>query len=346
MSEVLSQSQIDMLLNAAKMGEMDDSSNDEKPKEKEYPKYDFYSPKKFTRDRLKMISSIFESYVRVISSRLNAMLHLLCELEVDSVEEQRYFEFSNALSERDVLTLVSNTMQTVPDKDPILFHVTTGIMVSMFDRMLGGTGNVEGEISSDYNYTDIELRLYNDFLKGLVENMGSAWKTYVDIDFGFHRVETNPTLVQLMGLDETVVIVGITMKTPVSSGRFSICLPGSLLSDVFAQLNREKTSIQQPNQKDSEEIMDYIRGSELEITAELQHTTLRMEDIFHLHVGDIIDLGQPKDAKVYLNIGNKRWFDGKMGVYQKNKAVKIDETYFLNDMDAMAALEKGQEKGE
>ena len=340
MSEVLSQSQIDMLLNAARMGEMDTSSEEKKPEEKKYPKYDFYSPKKFTRDRLKMINSIFESYVRVISSRLNAMLHMLCELEIDSVEEQRYFEFSNALSERDVLTLVTNTMQTVPDKDPILFHITTGIMISMFDRMLGGTGDVDGEINSDYKYTDLELRLYNDFVKDLVEGMSSAWKNYIDIGFGFNRVEVNPTLVQLIGLDETVVIVGITIKTPVSSGRFSICLPGNLLSDVFAQLNRETASMQQTNHKDSEEIMDYLKGTELEITAELQHTTLRLEDIYNLHVGDVINLDQPKDSKVYLNIGGKRWFDGKMGVYQKNKAVKIDKTYFLTDM------EKEQDKGE
>ena len=340
MSEVLSQSQIDMLLNAARMGEMDTSSEEKKPEEKKYPKYDFYSPKKFTRDRLKMINSIFESYVRVISSRLNAMLHMLCELEIDSVEEQRYFEFSNALSERDVLTLVTNTMQTVPDKDPILFHITTGIMISMFDRMLGGTGDVDGEINSDYKYTDLELRLYNDFVKDLVEGMSSAWKNYIDIGFGFNRVEVNPTLVQLIGLDETVVIVGITIKTPVSSGRFSICLPGNLLSDVFAQLNRETASMQQTNPKDSEEIMGYLKGTELEITAELQHTTLRLEDIYNLHVGDVINLDQPKDSKVYLNIGGKRWFDGKMGVYQKNKAVKIDKTYFLTDM------EKEQDKGE
>ena len=340
MSEVLSQSQIDMLLNAARMGEMDASPESKKPEEKKYPKYDFYSPKKFTRDRLKMINSIFESYVRVISSRLNAILHMICELEIDSVEEQRYFEFSNALSERDVLTLVSNTMQTVPDKDPILFHITTGIMISMLDRMLGGTGDVEGEVNSDYKYTDIELRLYHDFVQDLVENMSSAWRNYINIGFNFNRVEVNPTLVQLIGLDETVVIVGITIKTPVGNGRFSICLPGSLLSDIFTQLNRETASIQQSNPKDSEEIMDYLRDSDLEITAELQHTTLRLEDIYHLHVGDVINLGQPKDSKVYLNIGGKRWFDGKMGVYRKNKAVKIDKTYFLTDM------EKEQDKGE
>ena len=131
------------------------------------------------------------------------------------------------------------------------------------------------------------------------------------------------------------MIVGITIHTPVSRGRFSIVLPGTLLSDVFGLMNRETASIRQTNQRDSEEIMDYLRGSELEITAEFQHMTLQLEDIYHLHVGDVISLDQPKDSKIYLNIGGKRWFDGKMGIFQKNKAVRIDKTYVLSDMEKM-----------
>lgn len=99
MAEVLSQSQIDALLNAARSGEMDLAASAEKTTEKKYRKYDFYSPRKFTKDRMKMISGIFENYTRVINSRINGLLHTTCEISVESVEEQRYYEFSNALTE-------------------------------------------------------------------------------------------------------------------------------------------------------------------------------------------------------------------------------------------------------
>ena len=75
MAEVLSQSQIDALLNAARSGELDVDKPAEKSEEKKYRKYDFYSPRKFTKDRLKMLNSIFEGYARVINSRINALLH-------------------------------------------------------------------------------------------------------------------------------------------------------------------------------------------------------------------------------------------------------------------------------
>ena len=124
MAEVLSQSQIDALLNAARSGEMDLTASSEKTAEKKYRKYDFYSPRKFTNDRLKMLSGIFENYTRIINSRINGLLHTTCDIQVESVEEQRYYEFSNALSEGDVLSLASVTIdgEEPMESPPILFH--------------------------------------------------------------------------------------------------------------------------------------------------------------------------------------------------------------------------------
>lgn len=97
MAEVLSQSQIDALLNAARNGEMDLAAKAESSSEKKYRKYDFYSPRKFTKDRLKMLSGVFENYTRIINSESTDCCIPTCEIEVESVEEQRYYEFSNAL---------------------------------------------------------------------------------------------------------------------------------------------------------------------------------------------------------------------------------------------------------
>ena len=59
MAEVLSQSQIDALLNAARNGEMDLAAKAESSSEKKYLKYYFYCPMMFTKYRLKMHSVLF-----------------------------------------------------------------------------------------------------------------------------------------------------------------------------------------------------------------------------------------------------------------------------------------------
>ena len=231
MAEVLSQSQIDSLLKAARSGEMDLEATKEKSGEKKYRKYDFYSPRKFTKDRLKMLGSIFENYTRILNSRINGLLHTTCEIEVESVEEQRYYEFSNALSEGDVLSLAEVEIEKKPQQEetPVLFHFTTSLMLSMMDRLMGGDGNLGMRISAGYNMTDLELKLYESIVKDMIQILGNSWENYLDVDFKFRRVETNPTLVQLIGVDETVVIVGVSIRFPNVSGQMNICLPGMMV---------------------------------------------------------------------------------------------------------------------
>ena len=326
MAEVLSQSQIDALLNAARSGELDVDKPAEKSAEHKYRKYDFYSPRKFTKDRLKMLNSIFESYARVINSRINALLHATCEIEVDSVEEQRYYEFSNALTESDVVALAKIDLEKLQGDDPILVHLDTPVVLSMLDRLMGGEGDPDPTLVNDYNMTDLELDMYEDLIKDLVPIMGSSWENYITIRFEYTRTEVNPTLVQLIGYDETVVIVGLNIKFPNCTGRISLCLPGEMLTTLFSEISKNTTRRTTGEDK-SEEIFDTLRESELEIVAELARTRILLSDLYHLNVGDVVDIKRPKDSPVFLNIGGRRWFDGRMGTSNKQVAVKIGETY-------------------
>lgn len=329
MAEVLSQSQIDALLSAARSGEMDLSASREKKAEKKYRKYDFKSPRKFTKDRLKMLSSVFENYTRVINSRINGMLHTTCEVTVESVEEQRYYEFSNALTEGDVLTIAEVELegQDHPEEPPVLIHYTTSLMLSMMDRLMGGEGDMDAKLPDSYTFTDMELRLYESLVEDMVSVLGGSWENYIDLTCFYRRIETNPTLVQLIGLDETVVIVGINFQFSNSSGQMNICLPGTVLANIFTQIAAANQSGRGTGEDNSEEILDILRDSELEISAELGRTELQLRDIYFLDVGDVIDLGHPTEEPVYLYVGGKPWFSGKMGIQNNNMAVKIGETY-------------------
>ena len=326
MAEVLSQSQIDALLNAARSGELDVDKPAEKSAEQKYRKYDFYSPRKFTKDRLKMLNSIFESYARVINSRINALLHATCEIDVDSVEEQRYYEFSNALTESDVVALAEIDQEKLQGDDPILVHMDTPVVLSMLDRMMGGEGDPDPTVPNDYKLTDLELNMYEDMIADLIPILSGSWENYMTLHFSYVRTEVNPTLVQLIGYDETVVIIGLNIKFPNCTGRMSLCLPGEMLTNVFTEISKS-TSRRTTGEDKSEEIFGSLRESELEIVAELARTRILLSDLYHLNVGDVVDIKRSKDSPVFLNIGGRRWFDGKMGTSNKQVAVKIGETY-------------------
>ena len=334
MAEVLSQSQIDALLNSMRSGDGADKAEEAQP-EKRYRKYDFTTPRKFTKDRIKMLNGIFENYTRVISSRLNAQLRTTCEVEVESIEEQKFYEFNNALMEGDVLAITDVTIQTkepggppILAEDPVMIYLSTSTALGMMDRMMGSESDNQRDVPMGYTYTDLELQLYEHLMHDIVALMGVSWENYVPLTFAYNRTEVNPTLVQLLNLDETVVLVDMKVQFGANEGRMSVVLPGDVLMSVFGEVNRESMGRNAASEDNSEEIFDQLRESTLEIVAELGDTELSLSDLYHLNVGDVLNLGRPKDSPVFLEIGGYQWFTGRMGTHKKNMAIKIDEVCY------------------
>ena len=328
MSEVLSQSQIDALLNAFQSGGPETQTVEAAP-EKKYRKYDFSRPRKFTKDRIKMLGGVFENYTRVLNNRLNALLRINCEIEVESIEEQRYFEFSNALSESDVLALAQVSIKDKPEEEaPLMFYMSTSTVLCMIDRMMGGEENMEINLPPNYTYTDLELEVYESLSRDVIPLLGGSWENYVNLSVDYSRTEVNPTLVQLLGVDEIVVIADLRLQMAGGEGRLSICLPGTVLSNIFTEISLENPTKKVSGEDKSEEIFNELRDSDLESVAQLGDTQLSLSDVFHLNVGDVLDLGRSKDSPVHLEIGGYQWFTGRIGTHKKNMAVKIDEVCY------------------
>ncbi len=339
MSDVLSQSEIDALLNSMLSGG-DSAPQPDKETDKKYRKYDFKSPKKFTKDRIKMLNSVFENYVRIINSRLNALLRTNCEISVESIEEQRFYEFSNALTEGDVLALAEVKIKDKVEDTPMIFFLSMTAALNIMDHLMGGEGTADTDIPTNYAYTDLELRLYEDTVRDLIAVLGNSWENYIPAQFTYNKTEINPTLNQVIGLDEIVVIIDTKLDFPKASGRLSICLPGDMLTNVFAEISRENPIRRVTAEDKSQEIFDSLRDSELEIVAELGNTQLLLEDVYHLSVGDVIDLGHSQQQPIYLGIGGYHWFTGRIGTYKNNMAIKIDEVCYQAEQGA------GKENGE
>ena len=139
MADTLTQEQIDALLNQALSGEViQTASDDTKDQVKEY---DFRSPKKFTKEKIRSLETIFEGYARLLSSYLTGLLRLYCKVSLISIEEQRYFEYNNALPDYVIMGLVDLGInsQNVEEFTTII-QLSNSITFTMIDRLLGGRG--------------------------------------------------------------------------------------------------------------------------------------------------------------------------------------------------------------
>ena len=343
MGDVLTQSQIDALLTSVlSAGKFDDDSDDEGPEsssdsagsgadsqqEKKYKKYNFHTPKKFTKDRLKLLRSIYENYARLVSSHLTSLLRIGCEIELFELEEQRYYEFNNALGDESLLSFIEVELEgSDREEDPVLMVMTDSVMYAMLDRMLGGTGDAADDDKSGSGYTDIDMALYATIVEYITPTMDDVWQNYLTVKFTYSKMDPNPNLVQAISIDEVVLIVTFNITVKETQGQISLCLPGSLLEKLLKLF--EQAALAGSRRKDNqtgeekENIIKGIENSVLEIKAEFEKARITMEDLYSMNVGDVLNLNMSKTSEVNIQIGNRPWFKGRMGIYKDNVAVRL-----------------------
>ena len=143
MADVLSQSQIDALLKSMQGSgpeeEVQAVEQKTEAEETKYSKYDFYSPRKFTKDKMKILNSVFENYARILTSQVNGIFRVLTDITVLEVQERRYYEFVNSLHENDSITMANAEIQDkIKNSVPLMLHVTPGLVITLINHMLGG----------------------------------------------------------------------------------------------------------------------------------------------------------------------------------------------------------------
>lgn len=330
MADTLTQEQIDALLNQALSGEViQTASDDTKDQVKEY---DFRSPKKFTKEKIRSLETIFEGYARLLSSYLTGLLRLYCKVSLISIEEQRYFEYNNALPDYVIMGLVDLGInsQNVEEFTTII-QLSNSLTFTMIDRLLGGRG-VAAELDRDF--TELETSLMKKVAQDMANMMEEPWSNYLALHPSLVGLETNSRVISAVGYDDTMIIIALEVTVnDENKSILSICMPAINLDEImmnYVTKNQKTVKKNYDPKRESERresIMSALNQSSLTITAVLSETQLQMSDVLHLQVNDIIPLDKNIGSNVVLRIGDKDWFDGKPGIYNNKKAVKIENVY-------------------
>ncbi|WP_312700054.1 flagellar motor switch protein FliM [Sedimentibacter sp.] len=324
MAEILSQSQIDELLNNLSSGDVNIQeleANDKKIKE-----YDFRSPKKITKETIKLLKGIYENYCRMVTSRLTSMLRLMCDVTVEQVEESIFHEYNNALDDYVLMGLIDVKYpdNTIADSQ-ILMEVSKPLSFVIIDRLLGGTGE---EYEHDRDYTDIELSLLGNMMKQLVKHMGSNWESTIEIETDLAKIETNSRFIQSINYNDTVVIVVLNVSVNQSTGKINLCIPSSILEEILKKASNYSKNIKKSDQSREEQrtaIMGSIKSSELTVTGVLGKAQATLQDVLNMQTGDLIILDRNINKDIDINVDGKKWFEGKWGTRKNKGVIKINK---------------------
>lgn len=318
MGDVLSQNEIDNLLQALSSGELD-AEEIKDSDEKQIKNYDFARPAKFSKEHLRTLEIIFEHYGRLLSTNLPVYLRKAIQVEVMNSEAVSYSEFSNALSNPVLLGIIN----FAPLKGNIILEIASNLGYAMVDRMLGGEGE---PLEKTREFSEIELLIIERILTVCVNLLHEPWENVVDIHPRLERIETNSQFAQIISLSEMIAIVTINIKIGDVEGLMNVCLPYLTLEDIMDKLNTKywySTMQDKDEQQYVDAIETLISKAPIPMKAVLGNSTISVSDFSGLQVGDIIRLDTKVNQELDVFVGNIKKFTALPGSSGDKYAVRI-----------------------
>ena len=325
MAEVLSQQEIDALLNNVKSGreEKQDSTKD-----KEVVPFDFRLPNRISKNQLRTIRNIHENFAENFSSFLVSKLQQIVNISITSVDQIYYSEY--VLSVSNPACLFTFDIQNTDIKG--ILELSPDLAFTLVDRLLGGNG--EGTKPSPV-VTPIEQKVLNVVVETIMQDLKKAWHIIDEFHFEVERFEPDIDFAQITSQSESVLLISFELMVGEKSYLMNLCFATFAFDTILSKLSSQKLSQIRPTKYRGTTAKEILAGnivkSDIQLAVEFGTSDITVEELKGLAKGDIIRLDKKIDEENKILFGNKVLFYGRTGVSNRHKAVKITRRASKNE---------------
>ncbi len=322
MTEILSQDEIDALLTAISTGEADTTDYTAVKEQRKVKIYDFRRPDKFSKDQIRTLQMMHETFARLTTTALSAQLRALVSVHVASVDQLTYEEFIRSIPNPTTLAVINMD----PLKGSAVLEIDPSITFTIIDKLFGGTGE-STKISREL--TDIELSVMEGIIVRILGNLREAWSNVIDLRPRLGNIETNPQFAQIVPPNDMVVLVTLETKVGEVEGMMNLCIPYITIEPVISKLSAQYwySSIRKgATDENAAIIQSRLESVELPIVVEVGEVDITMEELLAIQVGDVIKLPNTKiNSDMIVKIGGRKKYKCRPGVIGNRVAVQIGE---------------------
>ena len=321
MTEVLSQDEIDQLLTAISSGDVETEDVTRQATDQRKIKiYDFKRPDKFSKEQIRTVSIMHETFARLTTTSLSAQLRSLVQVHVASVDQLTYEEFIRSIPNPTTLAVINMD----PLKGSSVLEIDPAITFSIIDRLFGGKGE---SIKVSRDLTDIESSVMEGIVVRILGNMREAWSQVIDLRPRLGQIETNPQFAQIVPPNEMVVLVTLETKVGDVEGMMNFCIPYLTIEPIISKLSAQYwySSVRRGATTENLNILrERLATVDVNVYAEIGSMDLTVREVLALTVGDIVRLPNVRSGDpMTLNVGSRPKFLCRPGVVGKKLAVQI-----------------------
>lgn len=322
MDKVLSQEEINALFSAMSSEELSlKGQPDRSAIERKIASYDFHCADRISQDQLRSIHLLHEYFGRSFASSLSAYLRAFVEVNLSSLEQVSYSTFIKGLADPTLFASIGMR----PLEGNIALELSPSLVFPMIDMILGGPGHA---LEENRNLTEIELNIVEGVIKLAMRDLCGAWHPIMELDLFLEGKGTKAQMFQIVSAAETVIAVHLELKIGENTGMMNLCIPSRMLKALRGKFDQQWNTRQQKRpESEAERMLELVKPVPIAISSEIRRSKLTLDDMLKVAAGDILELNERITDPVYLCVGGKAKFAGKIISRRGKRAFEITAAY-------------------
>ena len=260
--------------------------------------YDFRRPDRIAKDQLRAIHQLHDNFARNLASSLSAYLRAYVMVNLVSVEQLSFAEFSQCLPSP--TCVVSLSLR--PLEGAAVMEINPSLVFPILEMLLGGSGKAAVRMTREI--TEIEQTILDALFRIVLHDLREAWRGVSPIDFSIEARETEPQLLQILAPNEAVVSISAEVRIGDHSGMINLGIP-SIIIKMLRQKFEQQWSVRKSisNAEEQARMLRLLCPAQIALDARLLGPSILVEDFLNLDVGDVLtlDFGIDRPLKLLAN---------------------------------------------
>ncbi len=332
MSDLLSQAEIDALLNG--MGGGDDfSSADDEDDSSVYSEevveeleergvvksYDLAHQERIVRGRMPTLEMINERFARMFRVSLFQFLRRSAEIYISGIQIKKFSEFTQSL----LVPTSLSVFRVNPLRGKALIVMEPSLIFTAVDNFFGGGGFFENAPSEGKEFTMTEMRIVLLIVELIFKDQKEAWKPVMNLDFEYLSSEINPRFANIIEPSELIVVSTIHVDLEGGGGDVHVALPYAMLEPIRDLLDVINSNNDEVDENWYDSLYREVMRVGVPVNSILVEKNMSIRSVLSLKKGDVIPIDMPDF--VSLDAAHVPIFTGKVGVSDGNYAVQITD---------------------
>jgi flagellar motor switch protein FliM len=327
MAQILSQDEVDALLNAVNDGDESDALggdgfddiDDFDEASENIQTYDLTNQDRVIRGRMPILEIIYERFIRSFRVSLSNSLRKISTISMISTDLLKFGEFVNTLPIPSCMCI----MKYNELRGPALLVFESKLAYAIIDSYFGGTDRPFTKIEGK-EFTSIELSFMRKVMDMAINDLEEAWAPVHKIDAQYVRTEINPQFVGVVPPSDVIIATTFEVEFESASGTIMVVVPYSTIEPIKQKLS---SSFQTDNDMAdtiwTKAMNDHIMKTHANIVVKLGESGMTIGDLVNLEVGDIIPLEQEASGEVLVDVEGLTKFQSLIGTYKGKRAIQV-----------------------